>query len=254
VNYLLLTPELFVTDSGIARILRLYLKSLCDLSGKDDIVRVVSLNDRIVDSRQLRRYSDKSLVEWVVCDRSRLKFVRATLRLARRSDRIVCGHIGQLPVAWLASKLRPRLSYYLIAHGIEVWRPFSFMERKALKGARCIFCVSDYTRRQLIERCPLPEERTAVLHNALDPHLDPASSLEDSGRGPTILSISRITIADSYKGLDHLVAAMPAVCAEIPEARLRIVGRGRRPFRAPINGASAKNRGPRRLCRLSERL
>jgi glycosyltransferase involved in cell wall biosynthesis len=41
-----------------------------------------------------------------------------------------------------------------------------------------------------------------------------------------ILAVSRLSIADSYKGIDHLIAAMPAVLAQIPQARLRIVGRG----------------------------
>jgi glycosyltransferase involved in cell wall biosynthesis len=41
-----------------------------------------------------------------------------------------------------------------------------------------------------------------------------------------ILSISRLTLSDNYKGIDHLIAAMPSVCAAIPGVRLRIVGQG----------------------------
>jgi glycosyltransferase involved in cell wall biosynthesis len=41
-----------------------------------------------------------------------------------------------------------------------------------------------------------------------------------------ILAVSRLSIADSYKGIDHLLEAMPAVLQAIPNARLRIVGRG----------------------------
>jgi phosphatidylinositol alpha-1,6-mannosyltransferase len=142
------------------------------------------------------------------------------------SDRIICGHVAQLPLAWLVSKLRPRVSYYLVAHGIEVWRPFSFLERRALLGARCIFCVSEFTRQQLLSRCPLLRGKTAVLHNALDPYLDPISPAIANDLPPVILSISRLSIADSYKGIGHLIAALPAVRASIPNVRLRIVGRG----------------------------
>ena len=53
-NTLLLAPELFTTDSGIPRILRLYLKALCDLAGPDDHVRFIALNDTSVDSADLR--------------------------------------------------------------------------------------------------------------------------------------------------------------------------------------------------------
>jgi phosphatidylinositol alpha-1,6-mannosyltransferase len=226
VKSLLLTPELFTNDGGIARILRLYLKALCELSEGGDSVRFLSLNDRVVDSTDLRRYSSKNLVEWQACSRSKLLYIRAAIRMGRKSDRIICGHVAQLPVAWVVAKLRPGLRYYLVAHGIEVWRPYSFFERRALKGAQCIFCVSDFTRRQMLNHCSLPAKRFAVLHNALDPYLEPPSTAVATGVPPLILSISRLSIADGYKGIGHLIEALPAVRAAIPDAQLRIVGRG----------------------------
>src|SRR5580698_3466506 len=107
-KYLLMTPELFATEGGIARILRLYLKGLCELSADGDTVSLLSLNDRVGDSTDLRRYSNGRFQEWQVCSRRKLEFVKATFRMGMNSDVIVCGHIGQLPVAWLVSKLRPR--------------------------------------------------------------------------------------------------------------------------------------------------
>src|SRR5208283_4417760 len=47
-----------------------------------------------------------------------------------------------------------------------------------------------------------------------------------AGGPPVVLTVSRISTADSYKGIEHLIEAMPAVKNEIPDARLRIVGRG----------------------------
>ena len=58
------------------------------------------------------------------------------------------------------------------------------------------------------------------------PILDPPLLKPAPAGPPVILSISRLTIGDSYKGIDHLIAAMPAVRAQLPGARLRIVGRG----------------------------
>jgi phosphatidyl-myo-inositol dimannoside synthase len=226
VKSLLLAPELFAGEGGITRILRLYLKALCELAEKGDSVRFVSLNDSTVGSEELRRYSGSRLVEWEACGRSKPAYCRSALRMGLRSDRIVCGHIAQLPLAWAAAKLRPSLSYYLVAHGIEVWRKFTFIERRALKGARCIWCVSEYTRGQLLERCSIPRERTAIMPNALDPYLDPTSPVPVADGPPVVLTVSRISIADSYKGIEHLIQAMPVVRAEMPKARLRIVGRG----------------------------
>jgi phosphatidylinositol alpha-1,6-mannosyltransferase len=208
------------------RILRLYLKAMCELAGDGDSVRFVSLNDRTVGSDELRRYSGNRLTNWKVCDRSKLAFSGAALRMGMKSDKIICGHIAQLPLAWAASILRPQLSYFLVAHGIEVWRPFTFLERRALMGARCIWCVSDFTRQKVLKNCPIPEERTAILPNALDPYLNPSTPVAAADGPPVILAISRISKTDRYKGIEHLIEAMPAVLAKIPGARLRIIGRG----------------------------
>jgi glycosyltransferase involved in cell wall biosynthesis len=43
---------------------------------------------------------------------------------------------------------------------------------------------------------------------------------------PVILTISRLTYSDRYKGVDHLIQAMPAIREKIPGARLRVIGRG----------------------------
>lgn len=225
-RYLLFTPELFAAEGGIARILRLYLKALCEVAAERDSVELLSLNDRSIEERELRQYSNRKLSDWTVCNRSKLDFMKAAFRLSRSCDVILCGHIGQLPVAWAMSKLRGGLSYYLVAHGIEVWRPFSLLERRAVLGAKAILCVSDYTRRRILEYCRVPPERLLVLPNALDPHLAPKAPAPPPANGSVVLTISRLSASDGYKGIGHLIESMPAVRSSIPGARLRIVGRG----------------------------
>ncbi|HEY8932278.1 MAG TPA: glycosyltransferase, partial [Rariglobus sp.] len=162
-NTLLLAPELFTTDSGIPRILRLYLKALCDLSSGKDRVRFVTLNDTQVDSADLRPYvTEQALDQWRACGRDKNQFVRDTLRLSSGMKLIICGHVAQLPVAWLASWLRPGLRYALVAHGIEVWRPFTFLQRRALKGAWRVLCVSQFTRDELLKHVRLDPARVVV--------------------------------------------------------------------------------------------
>ncbi|MFT3782009.1 MAG: glycosyltransferase family 4 protein [Nibricoccus sp.] len=225
-NALLLAPELFASEGGIPRILRLYLKALCELAEPSGSVTVVALNDATFDSRDLRRYSNNRLVDWAACDRNKIAFVKAARRLSKTADLVVCGHVGQLPVAWGLRKLsRKKFKYTLVAHGIEVWRPFSRLESLALRGADRIWCVSEFTRREFLRHCKVPLSNTAVLHNALDPHLQLAQPAAPS-TGFDILTISRLNNSDSYKGIDHLIEAMPAIRREIPAARLRVVGRG----------------------------
>ena len=228
-NSLLLAPELFTTDSGIPRILRLYLKALCDLSDKGDRVRFVTLNDVSIDSVDLRPYTTETALEhWEACKRNKGRFVRATLSLRSGTRFVVCGHVAQLPVAWLASWLRPGLRYALVAHGVEVWRPFTFLERRALKGAWRIFCVSEFTRSELLKNIRLNPSHVVVLPNALDPELMPdgVDSPHHLPSQPLILAVSRLSSSDRYKGIDHLIEAMPAILKATPGTKLRVVGRG----------------------------
>jgi len=225
---LLLAPEIFASMGGIPRILRLYLKALCEIAGeRDSRVRLVALNDAAVSSTDLRRYADERLENWLVCNRGKKRFVRGALGQARGCERVICGHVAQLPVAWAAQRLNPGLRYTLIAHGIEVWRKFSLAERIALRGAEHIFCVSDYTRGELLANCPgLRPARVAVVPNALDPFFTIAPGAPLANCPPVILCVTRLTYEDRYKGVEDLIAALPAVRAAVPGATLRVVGRG----------------------------
>lgn len=228
-NTLLLAPELFTTDSGIPRCLRLYLKALGDLPGANNRVRFVALNDATIDSADLRPVTTPaSLDQWQACNRDKKHFIRSALALSSGVELLICGHLAQLPVAWLARRLRPGLRYALVAHGLEVWRPFTFLERIALRGAWRILCVSEFTRRELLSRIPLDPARLVVLPNALDPALD-ADGIDSAAittTQPVILTVARLSSSDRYKGIDHLIAAMPAILASSPNTKLRVVGRG----------------------------
>ena len=224
---LLLCSELFARESGIQRIMRLYLKALCETAGTGDEVRLVVLNDREFPAALLQRYANDRLALRQACNRSKAAFVWHAVRGASGADRVICGHLGQLIVAWLARCFHPRLQYYLVAHGIEVWRPYTLMEKLALRGARRILCVSDYTRREVQRRIALPDSRFVVVPNALDPLFDQALSDGAPGSGaPVILTVARLDARERYKGMDHLIGAMPAVRQAVPAARLRIVGTG----------------------------
>jgi len=232
---MLLSPAMFVREGGIERLMRLYLKALagiCEQSG--DAVESLCLSDKGSETAKdlLAAYSGKSLKRHRGFAHNKLRFVLAVLRRASDCDLIVCGHINQLVVARLARLLNPKLRYCVVAHGIEVWRPYGCVERWALRGAERILCVSEFTRSQMLRFDKrLEPNRLKVVPNALDPHLvgeDNGTSrdVQTGQRTPTILSVGRLTRSDSYKGFDTLIEAMPAVLTECPEARLRIVGAG----------------------------
>jgi asparagine synthase (glutamine-hydrolysing) len=224
---LLMVPEIFATAGGIQRILRLYLKALCSLGAERQRgVKLLALNDSLLDSSDVRRTAEVELTDWAVCNRDKRRFLRETFRLSRGCERIVCGHIAQLPVAWGVSRLRPRLRYYLVAHGIEVWGPLTPVRRLALRGAERVFCVSEYTRQELLRRAGLEPARAVVVANGLDPYFEIMAGAPLAGCPPVVLTVARLTAADRYKGVDLLIEAMAQVRKSQPGARLRVVGRG----------------------------
>jgi glycosyltransferase involved in cell wall biosynthesis len=225
---LLLCPELFASEGGIPRMLRLYLRALCEeaASTPDGRVSLAVLNDKGFPATLLTRYTNGRLGKIFSGGRGKRRFFLAALGLGRRSQRIVCGHVRQLFIARLAKFFHPSLDYYLVAHGIEVWRPFGPLERVALRGARRIFCVSDYTRCEIMKNCPgLRAEQLAVLPNALDPAF-PIVAAPPRPNAHMIFTLSRLDSAENYKGVDHLIAALPSIRRELPDARLRIAGTG----------------------------
>ena len=224
----LLTPEIFSSVGGIPRILRIYLKAVCELAEiGGDRTRLISLNDPELDSGDLRRYANATLDDWYVCSRRKKRFVRQAFRMSRGCDRLICGHVGQLPVAWMIHCLRPRASLLCRRPRHRyVWRPFSLLQKVALRGATRVFCVSDFTRREMLKFCRLRPGQMAVIPNALDPNFEIRPGRPLAECPPVILTVTRLSYNDRYKGLEHLIQAMKSVRAAVPHARLRIVGEG----------------------------
>lgn len=77
------------------------------------------------------------------------------------------------------------------------------------------------------ERALLPADtKVRVIHNGVDvEHFTPASEDQRFGGAPTVGTLGRLVEA---KGYDRLLEAWPSVLEVRPQARLRIVGDGRR--------------------------
>jgi glycosyltransferase involved in cell wall biosynthesis len=223
-----MAPEMFASFGGVARMLQVYLRAVCELeAARGRSVRLLALNDDAVETHDTRRCGAGNLSNWYVCGGDKRRFIRQAFRMSRGCERIICGHAALLPVAWAARVVNPRLRYSVVAHGIEVWRPFSILEKLALRGADHVICVSDFTRREMLKHVTLRPDRVAVLPNAIDTGLFPIAPGRPLAEcRHVILAVSRLSYADSYKGVDTLIEAMPSVRAAEPGAELRIVGRG----------------------------
>jgi len=104
----------------------------------------------------------------------------------------------------------------------QFWkRIFLPFEKRTYRLADRIVCVSEDTKRVLVEHYGIADDKIVVIHNAVD--TGKFFPLKKPGQPHTILYVGRI---DKRKGIDFLIRCMPQVLSQIPDARLQVGGKG----------------------------
>ncbi len=124
------------------------------------------------------------------------------------------------------------------------------LENRVVTGADAIVTICDGLRRDLIARGNGPE-RITVMPNGVDLALFGSPLPRDAalaselglGDGPVIGFLGSFY---PYEGLDDLIAAMPAITAAVPDARLLLVGGG--PAEAALRAQAEASRAAGAIC------
>jgi glycosyltransferase involved in cell wall biosynthesis len=152
------------------------------------------------------------------------------------------------PIAMLAA-LRAHIPYVLSLHSAGDVSRFRksvrgiqrMMLRPLLSRAEKLIAVSEFEAASFRDQLRLPASQFAIISNGAghlpatleaDEDLDAAEGVNKS---PLILSIGRLV---RYKGHQRVIAAMPKVLEQVPDARLRIVGVG--PYEETLQKMAAK--------------
>jgi phosphatidylinositol alpha-1,6-mannosyltransferase len=157
---------------------------------------------------------------------NRSAFVAANLVGALKSDWVIYDFAGTARAHGpLALAGRP---YALWAHGWEVW-PGNLRAdyAKAIRGAKAVFVNSAHTGARLAESMP---DLASIHECQLGTEQDVETRCAPRparGAEPMVLFLGR-NDAMFAKGQDVLIAAWPAVVAEVPDAVLCFVGGGER--------------------------
>ncbi|RZS87368.1 phosphatidylinositol alpha-1,6-mannosyltransferase [Motilibacter rhizosphaerae] len=153
--------------------------------------------------------------------KTQLRLTAAAVTAARRfkPDITVSMHVRLGPAAEAVRALtKCRWVQYYHAKEVPTWR------RQAgwcAKRADAHIAVSRYTA-DLVERAGGPRDRVAVVPPGID--LPSGGVTAKRGGPPRLLTISRL--ADSYKGHDVVLEALPALLEEFPDLRWDVVGDG----------------------------
>lgn len=98
---------------------------------------------------------------------------------------------------------------------------FAEAKRRAVMAADAIICVSENTKKDLLERLPVPAEKVSVVYHASDIHIEQSYGPEPVPSRPYYLYVGHRT---PYKNFDGLLRAFSKAVTSNPELALCVVG------------------------------
>ncbi len=170
------------------------------------------LHDSTMDARYLPRFLFKGF------SGKRLKFMFHVMVNAKKWNRVIVGHINLAPTVFLMRLINPSIEIWVVAHGIEVWKKQVSTKKWILNASQKIFSVSHFTKKQLVYRSGIQQNKISVLPNCIDPFFSYPSSfskpkylkekyqVKDDEK--VIFTLSRISSKDKYKGYDKVIKAL----------------------------------------------
>lgn len=165
----------------------------------------------------------------------RIQFIWQAVWMGRKKNQIVLSHINLLLVGWLIKIINPSANIILIAHGIEVWGKLSWFQKLILQSVDLFIPVSQYTAEKLQHVHAVPSEACKVVNNCLDPFLSTRSEVTTaenlksqygfSDEHQVLLTLTRISSKERYKGYDRVMEAMVNLKIKYPQLKYILAGK-----------------------------
>ena len=221
---LFLTLKVFSATGGIEKVCRVAGKALYEYGlQQNKTVSVYSMHGP-KDAAKKNKYFPAEI--FTGFGGAKIRFVKNAVIAGRRSETVILSHVNLLLAGWLIKKFNPSARIILIAHGIEVWSTLSPHKQVMLQACDHIACVSGFTKDKIIELHHIPAEKCSVLNNCIDPFL---ARPEEKKRDPELvkrygfspddiilLTLTRLSERDRYKGYDAVLQSMVQLIAERP--------------------------------------
>lgn len=164
----------------------------------------------------------------------RIKFVAQSIKEASDANTIILSHINLAIVGLLIKMFNPKCKIWLIAHGIEVWRPLSSVQKRLLGKCNKVLCVSEFTKQQMMKLHQINEDRCFVLNNAIDPFMQLPGAFGKSARlmekynlresDPVIYTLTRLAATEQYKGHELVIKAVSHIKEQFPTVKYILSG------------------------------
>jgi phosphatidyl-myo-inositol dimannoside synthase len=226
-----LVTDAFGGRGGIAAYNRYLLQAACRFPGVEEVLalpRVISYELEPLPAN-LRYRTDAA--------GGKLRYAAAVAALAaeprRGADLILCGHLHLLPFARLLGQ-RFRCPVLPVVYGLEAWTPTSHASVNLLcRRIDAFVSIRKYTAERLKRWAGIPDARFFYLPNCVD--------LASFGPGPkrpdlvaryglanrtVIMTAGRMDSSEKNKGFDEVIAALPAMSEDLPDAVYLAMGDG----------------------------
>ena len=203
--------SLWAGTGGIQRVSRMMARVLSEHPKSRDCTRYLSLLD----------HEPPPDLDFPIRVAGGSKFAFARRAMFSRCTHLITDGCHVAQVARLPGLRNKPLLTFL--HGIEIWENARPGYIRAAKAATLPLFNSEYTRRRA-ERLHGEFPRAVICPLATEADAPPDAP--PNRQRPEVLIVGRITERERYKGHHELIEAWPAVVAAVPDARLRVVGKG----------------------------
>ena len=228
---LLFTLQSFSTTGGIQKMTRTLAHSLNHIAVNDkwdfDMYSAYDTNQDLMP-----QYLPPEKFRGFNANRS--SFVIQAIKKGINADVVILTHINLALVGLIIKKINPKTKVWLVAHGIEVWRPLSFFQNAFLKHCDKVVSVSNFTKQQMMSRHDISEDKCAILNNAVDPFMQlpttfvkPQHLLDRynlTPDNPVIYTLTRLANSEQYKGHDQVIKLISRLKVKYPGIKYVLSG------------------------------
>lgn len=222
---LMLVTDCFGGYGGIARYNQDFVMALENISAVDRVVILPRIApDPFVppSGKVVQLPSAKARVRYAI------DALIAAIRL--RPNIIFCGHLyhGRL-ASGIARLFGARLVSQL--HGVEGWTALSRGLLKPLVDSDLVLCVSEDTRKCLVDQEPRLAKNTTVVYNTVGSQYtvgdrQAARAALGVESALVLLSVGRLDERDGYKGHDRVIPLVAELAAQGRDVQYLIAGKG----------------------------
>jgi phosphatidylinositol alpha-1,6-mannosyltransferase len=228
---LLVTLQTFSTTGGIQKMTRTLGHALNQVALKNswnfDMYSAYDANQDL-----MQQYLPTESFKGFSANRS--VFAIKAVKKGIKTEVVILTHINLAVVGLIIKKINPKCQVWLIAHGIEVWRPLSFLQRGLLNACDKIICVSNFTKEKMLSLHNSNPNKYTVLNNAVDPFMPlpsafvkPAHLLSKhnlTADNPIIYTLTRLANSEQYKGHDQVIKIFGKIRSRFPGVKYILSG------------------------------